>query len=91
VENLPIEPPLRLIPSRLVRLAKPRYVEEGVQYCKCLRDHYKICKNWKGCKAMGKPGPSWVLQRLDLDVTNKSTMQDIHQMSTTSTALFRVL
>jgi hypothetical protein len=69
-----------------VRLTKPRYIEEGICFYKCLLEHYGKCKNWKASKTMGKSGPSWVFQCLNLFVMDKS-IKDIHHISTTFTEI----
>jgi len=89
LEGLPTEPPSMITKSRLMKLPKPRNVEEGIQYCMWLLEHLRAC-DAKRCKGMAKAGPSWVLRRLGHVVGDESKMQDIHQMLTTSTNLFRV-
>ena len=88
VADLSVETPEKTSTTLLLKLRKPRNLEEAIRYCKLLLEHFQTVCDAKKCKHMGKAGPSWVLQRLGHSVADKSTMQDIRHLLTTSTDLF---
>lgn len=88
MDKLPaVEDPKKIAPSRLIRINKPRYLREGVAYCKCLSEHFPGC-DAATCKHMGKSGPVWILQKLGHDVSLKLTLDEICRLLSTSTKLF---
>jgi hypothetical protein len=76
-----------------MRITKPMNVQEGIRYCKCLREHFwgyddvKAC-NGTDCHHMSKKGPIWVLEKLGRNVPEKSKMDVIRHILTTSGDLF---
>ena len=87
MEGLPTETPEKISASRLLRLQKPRNVQEAIRYCRSLLEHFPGC-DAENCKHMGKAGPSWVLQKLGHDGLEKLRMYEIRRVLTTSTSLF---
>ena len=90
VEGLPATETEEMSTYRLLRLQKPRNVQEAIRYCKSLLEHFPGC-DAKRCKHMGKKGPSWVLQRLSHDGLEKLRMHEIRRVLTTSTNLFSLV
>ena len=85
----PIETQEIIPVSCLLRLPKPRNVQEALRYCKTLLEHFLVC-DANNCKHMGKKGPAWVLHRLGHAVLEKLRMHEICHALTMSTNLFSV-